>query len=525
MADYYSILNKTISGLKHNTPELRQAVYAKARKAIEMQLRRLDPVPAEDVITAQLQSLEDAISVIESEQFSDLSTTPIEADPVPPPMPEQPEVPEPQVESKLAFEAASPPESATSVILDVPETAQAPELTPEPLPVFEPKPAPEPEEPLFEEPVVEVMPEPQVAGLPSEPSIEAPEPAVSKTPETGIPNELIEKAGPKKKRRLAPLLTILVLLLVIGGGGYAAWQSRDSISGMIASLTSSEPGEEAPEPPVSPLVPSEDETATLESPPADDKEDVRLGADGQEEVAEPVTETADGQTTEETQPPLITEETATQPVDQVETQEEAPVESAETPQATEETEPAAVPAPLGEVAYLYEEGGAGVGATRSNASVTWASVRVKPTEALPSEPVIVAKMEVPEKGMGVEINIKRNVDEALSASHIIEITFDIPESFAGGSIDNIARFVMKPTEEARGEPLVAVPVKVSDGYFLIALDNLEQAQQVNSQLMLNSSWIDIPMTYTSGKRALLTLEKGGSGNQVFQEAFEDWKNR
>jgi len=152
-------------------------------------------------------------------------------------------------------------------------------------------------------------------------------------------------------------------------------------------------------------------------------------------------------------------------------------------------------------------------------------VRVKPSEALPAEPVIVGNMEVPEKGMTVEVNIKRNLDQALSASHIIELTFDVPDGFAGGGIENIARFVLKPTEEARGEPLVAVPVKVSDGYFLIALDNLEQAVQVNNQLMLNSSWIDIPLSYSTGKRALLTLEKGGSGEQVFKEAFSDWKNR
>ena len=84
---------------------------------------------------------------------------------------------------------------------------------------------------------------------------------------------------------------------------------------------------------------------------------------------------------------------------------------------------------------------------------------------------------------------------------------------------------MKTTEEAPGEPLVAVPVKVSEGYFLIALDNLTQAVAVNTQLLKESAWIDVPIVYGTGKRALITLEKGGTGERVFDEAFKDWQNR
>ena len=63
MADYYSILNKTITGLAKNTPEVRQAVYSKARLAIEAQLRKMDPPPAEELIANQLELLEEAILV------------------------------------------------------------------------------------------------------------------------------------------------------------------------------------------------------------------------------------------------------------------------------------------------------------------------------------------------------------------------------------------------------------------------------------------------------------------------------
>ena len=67
MADYYSILKKTVSGLPSNTAETRRAVYAKARAAIDRQLRSINPPPSEDAIARQMGLLEQAISEIDEE--------------------------------------------------------------------------------------------------------------------------------------------------------------------------------------------------------------------------------------------------------------------------------------------------------------------------------------------------------------------------------------------------------------------------------------------------------------------------
>ena len=183
------------------------------------------------------------------------------------------------------------------------------------------------------------------------------------------------------------------------------------------------------------------------------------------------------------------------------------------------------PAAIAQKAYLYEEGASGAGATRDNAAVIWSLDQQPPADGLPPEPVIRAGWKCRAAACCMDVIIKRNIDEALSASHIIELVFQAPPDFTGGSIDTVARFVMKANEQARGEGLVAVPVKIDTGYFLIALNNLEQATATNKRLLVNSSWIDIPLGYTTGRRALVTLEKGAIGDKVFRDAFADWDKR
>jgi hypothetical protein len=81
---------------------------------------------------------------------------------------------------------------------------------------------------------------------------------------------------------------------------------------------------------------------------------------------------------------------------------------------------------------------------------------------------------------------------------------------------------MKQTEQDRGNPLIAVPAKITDDFFMVALNDYSQAVTTNLDLLKSRNWIDIPITYTNGRRALITLEKGSSGTEVFNEALEAW---
>ncbi|GLI93196.1 hypothetical protein [Methylocystis echinoides] len=67
MADYYSLISRAISALPGQTPDARQGVYERARKALVNQLRSIQPPVAEADIAAESRALEEAITRLEIE--------------------------------------------------------------------------------------------------------------------------------------------------------------------------------------------------------------------------------------------------------------------------------------------------------------------------------------------------------------------------------------------------------------------------------------------------------------------------
>jgi len=124
--------------------------------------------------------------------------------------------------------------------------------------------------------------------------------------------------------------------------------------------------------------------------------------------------------------------------------------------------------------------------------------------------------------MRMTLSIRRNTDKALPASHTIEVMFTLPADFDQGGIGNVPGLLMKTNEQARGLPLAGLSVKVTNGYFLIGLSAVEVDVQRNLELLKSRDWFDIPIIYSSGKRAILALEKGTPGQRVFEEAFRAW---
>ncbi len=155
-------------------------------------------------------------------------------------------------------------------------------------------------------------------------------------------------------------------------------------------------------------------------------------------------------------------------------------------------------------------------------SAIWRTETVSPGPGLAPELAVRADIEIPERKLRMTWSLRRNTDKALPASHTIEILFTLPADFPEGGIGNVPGVLMKQNEQARGVPLAGLAVKVTNGYFLVGLSAVDVDLQRNVQLLKERDWFDIPVVYTSGKRAILAIEKGTPGTRAFEEAFRAW---
>jgi hypothetical protein len=171
---------------------------------------------------------------------------------------------------------------------------------------------------------------------------------------------------------------------------------------------------------------------------------------------------------------------------------------------------------------LYDEDPSDPQGKRYVGSAIWRTETVSPGPGLAPELAIRADVEIPERHMRMTWSLRRNTDKALPASHTIEILFTLPADFSEGGIANVPGVLMKQDEQARGVPLAGLAVKVTNGYFLIGLSAVDIDVQRNIQLLKDRMWFDIPIVYTSGKRAILAVEKGTPGERAFEEAFRAW---
>jgi len=169
-------------------------------------------------------------------------------------------------------------------------------------------------------------------------------------------------------------------------------------------------------------------------------------------------------------------------------------------------------------ATLYEEpaGGGSTGVRAISGEATWQLANGT------DGPEIVVNINVPDRAMKVKLTIRKNSDAALLASHLIETVINTGPIFPGKGIRSIPRLVMKSAEDARGLALVGASAKVADGLFWIALSSAEADITNNLNNLRENAWVDLPMVYDNGQRAILTFQKGDSGEQVVQNAMSSW---
>jgi hypothetical protein len=403
--------------------------------------------------------------------------------------------------------------------------------------------------------------------------------AASPTPavETARAPQRSFRAEPRKSRiNFAALAALVALIAIIGGAGAGYWFNRDIVNGWvnerIASFTTpstetpaettqtnqtAEGGRSLPAdttPAETAQTPTEDAAGTTPtttevastSQNGSGKFTQRLLTDGSEvdqgpapaldgatpeegkSVAAQSTETADAAqgSAAGTGGAATTGDAATTPATGTDGTAQTPA-GTDTATTTDTQTPATTgeqPAAIGvtQKMFLYEERLGQTAPTAIEGTVAWSSAEESPGGDAKAEPVVRAQVNVPSKGLTALITFRRNGDRSLPASHLVELVFSLPENFEGGGIESVQRVAMKRTEQDRGDALIAVPAKITDDFHMIALNDFPEAIAKNTELLRTRNWIDIPITYRNGRRALLTLDKGTAGAEAFDTVMKAW---
>jgi hypothetical protein len=178
--------------------------------------------------------------------------------------------------------------------------------------------------------------------------------------------------------------------------------------------------------------------------------------------------------------------------------------------------------PVAQRVVLYDEDPSDPKGKQYVGSVVWRTEPIKASGNQPADIAVHADIEVPDRNFKMTMSFRRNTDSSLPASHTAELTFILPQDFSAGGVANVPGILMKSNEQARGTPLAGLAVKVTDGFFLVGLSNVDADRSRNLQLLKERSWFDVPLVYTNQRRAIIAIEKGPPGERAFNEAFAAW---
>lgn len=532
MADYYPLIARAIAGLDPSAPgEQRRALYERARTALISQLRSVQPALSEAEITRERLSLEDAVRRVEADAVRRAAAhqaaspeasgdRPAVPPPAPPPssqsrapLPSKREGPRP---GDALRESAR---SARTGAGPLPTSRDRQTVRPDGAPA-----APEPRPPRNlrgDQPPPLTRGQPPVPpGLPSSMrDVRASDQRADDQRADNWPGEIRPgRRGPPEGRSPGSgMRDVVADANDLGGATRAArrgYAQQDADPRGSVPYSYDESAEEAGR-----YQPSDRPRARINT--RDEAEKPRRGFPLKTAIAVCIGIVAIGAAVWGGPKAYSLFKSFTKPAQQVDTaQKDA---SGTRPKITDRVgQPGSTQiAPVAQRVVLYDEDPASPQGKQYVGSVIWRTEAVKVPAGQPPDIGVRADIDIPERKFKMSLSIRRNTDASLPASHTAELTFVLPPDF-GTTVANVPGVLMKSNEQARGTPLAGLAVKVTDGFFLVGLSNVEADKSRNLQLLKERSWFDIPLVYANQRRSIIAIEKGAPGERAFNEAFTAW---
>jgi hypothetical protein len=169
---------------------------------------------------------------------------------------------------------------------------------------------------------------------------------------------------------------------------------------------------------------------------------------------------------------------------------------------------------------LSEENNGAPPVKRYEGAINWTAEAASGPGVRAGDLVVRADVQIPDDGLALTLTIRRNNDGAVAASHIVTLEFRPSAGFAGGAIGDVSGILLKARLGAK--PLAGRIVKTNDQTFRIDLSADDAARAQNLQLLSDSGWLTVAMTYRDGRRAELMLYKGAAGQQAVGRAIASW---
>ncbi|UPJ51316.1 hypothetical protein IVB30_08200 [Bradyrhizobium sp. 200] len=528
MADYYPLIARAIAGLDPNAPgESRRALYERARTALIAQLRSVQPPLSESEITRERLSLEEAVRKVESEAAQRAR-----------------EASRPGGE---AFRRANarPPDAAPSAAGPAPGSAPRPRPPGQgpsrdarpPLGQSEQRPPRD----LRADAPPPGAPRPQPPQIPMQDAGPPPVRGPRRGPGNGGPPPMPpQPPGMRGFRDIAADADDL---------GRAAAQANRAARKTYANVPSPSPEFDRLEPSMEnrgadPEAPySYDESAEeadryAPQPPLRDRP--RLSQDRDREPKKPARTGAAfpfksaiavgivlilvgaGILWGKSAVTAVSGLFKSSPVVEAQKDPAAPQSRPKIPDRVGQPSPGENVAPVAQRVVLYDEDPSDPKGKQYVGSVVWRTEPIKSSGNQKPDIAVRADIEIPDRKFKMTMSFRRNTDSSLPASHTAELTFILPQDFSGGGVGNVPGILMKSNEQARGTPLAGLAVKVTDGFFLVGLSNVDSDRARNLQLLKERSWFDVPLVYVNQRRAIIAIEKGGPGERAFNDAFALW---
>jgi hypothetical protein len=187
------------------------------------------------------------------------------------------------------------------------------------------------------------------------------------------------------------------------------------------------------------------------------------------------------------------------------------------------TAPAAAPLPVAHRAALLVEAKDETNKVNTYIGrVVWRAENVSSGPDEPLRTAVRAEIEIPEVKFGANVTIQKNFDRTLSASHTVKLVFTLGDGSPLGNIKQISALQMRQEDTPIGDTLEGITVPIVENSFLIGLAR-GGAEASNLERLQSRGWLDVPMVLASGLSAKLTLEKGPSGQRIFDDAIAAWQ--